>query len=97
MDNGEPIADRTMDNSGPTVDRVMGGDEPIVDWRSRVSTAGLIVGSAMIGLERVLFPEKRKDETEQVTNEPLDKWPKLRFNNAELDQLGPDDDGYWPS
>ena len=76
---------------------VRGADEPVVDWRSRVSTVGLVVGSAMVGLERVLFPEKRKADTEQVTNEPLDRWPKLDFSNANLDPLGPDEDGYWPS
>ena len=71
--------------------------ESKVDWRSRVSTVGLVVGSAMVGLEKVLFPEKRKADTEQVTNEPLDRWPRLDFGNANLDQLGPDEDGYWPA
>ncbi len=76
---------------------VAGSDEPTVDWRSRVGTVGLIVGSAMVGLERIFLPEKRKDDTEQVTNEPLDRWPRLRFGNDDLDQLGPDEDGYWPN
>jgi hypothetical protein len=76
---------------------VLGADEPAIDWRSRVSTVGLVVGSAMVGLERVLFPEKRKADTEQVTNEPLDRWPNLDFGNAKLDPLGPDEDGYWPT
>jgi len=71
-------------------------DEPVVDWRSRVGTAGLLIGSAMIGLDKVLFPEKRKADTEQVTSEPLGSWPRLGFGDAELDQLGPDDEGYWP-
>ena len=69
--------------------------EPTVDWRSRVGTAGLIIGSAMVGLDKVLFPEKRKADTEQVTSEPLDKWPRLDFGDAGLDQLGPDENGYW--
>lgn len=75
---------------------VKGGDEPVVDWRSRVGTAGLLIGSAMVGLDKVLFPEKRKADTEQVTSEPLGSWPHLDFGDAELDQLGPDDKGYWP-
>lgn len=70
--------------------------EPVVDWRSRVGTAGLLIGSAMIGLDKVLFPEKRKADTEQVTGEPLGSWPRLDFGDPELDQLGPDEDGYWP-
>jgi hypothetical protein len=71
--------------------------EPVVDWRSRVSTVGLIIGSAMIGLDRVLFPEKRKADSEQVTDEPLDRWPRLDFRGEGLHPLGPDDDGYWPA
>ncbi len=71
--------------------------EPVIDWRSRVSTLGLIIGSAMIGLDRVLFPEKRKADSEQVTNEPLDRRPRLDFRGNGLDPLGPDDDGYWPA
>ncbi len=72
-------------------------EEPTVDWRSRVSTVGLVVGSAMIGLERVLFPRRHREATEQVTSEPLDRWPRLKFDGADLDQLGPDEDGYWPA
>ena len=85
-----------VDSSDEQPIEVIGGDEPPVDWRSRVGTAGLIIGSAMVGLEKVLFPDKRKADTEQVTSEPLDRWPRLRFGDAQLDQLGPDDDGYWP-
>jgi predicted GNAT superfamily acetyltransferase len=82
---------------GPRTPAGDGPAKPLVDWRSRVSTAGLIVGSAMIGLERVLFPEKEKDRTEQVDDQPLDDWPRLDFSNPDLDQLGPDEDGYWPT
>lgn len=72
-------------------------DEPVVDWRSRVGTVGLLIGSAMVGLDKVLFPERRKADTEQVTAEPVGNWPRLDFGTADLDQLGPDDDGYWPA
>lgn len=70
-------------------------DGPIVDWRTGASTAALVVGSAMIGLERVFFPEKQKDETEQVDDQPLDDWPRLSFGASGLDPLGPDEEGYW--
>ncbi|MDH3294967.1 MAG: hypothetical protein OER95_11680 [Acidimicrobiia bacterium] len=85
-----------MEN-GPSDDVPVQDDEPVVDWRSRVSTAGLIVGSAMIGLERVFLSKREKDETEQVDDQPLDNWPRLSFGTADLEQLGPDDNGYWPT
>ncbi len=73
------------------------GDDPKVDWRKSAGTVGLLVGNAMMGLEKVLFPEKRKVDTEQVTDMPLDKdSPKLDYGDSGLDPLGPDDEGYWP-
>ncbi len=83
-------------------DSVAGGsavdttDRP-ADWRTRAGTAGLVVGNALMGLEKALFPEKRKADTEQVSDMPLDNnAPKLDYGDSGLDPLGPDDEGYWP-
>lgn len=71
--------------------------EPSVDWRTRAGTAGLLVGNALIGLEKALFPEKRKADTEQVSDMPIDDdAPKLDYGDSGLDPLGPDEDGFWP-
>ena len=67
-----------------------------VDWRSRVGTAGLVVGSVMMGLERALYPSIEKDRAEQVAEAPHEDLPRLDFGDADVDQLGPDEDGYWP-
>lgn len=71
---------------------------PSRDWRSTVGALGLVTGNVMIGLEKVLFPEKRKADTEQVTDVPVDKdAPRLDYGDSGLDPLGPDDEGYWPT
>ena len=71
--------------------------EPTVDWRNRVGTAGLLIGSAMVGLDKVLFPERRKADSEQVTSEPLGEWPHLDLAAPNWISSAPIIlNGYWP-
>ncbi len=90
-------SDADQEPDGPDHEPVPEDSEPTVDWRSRAGTAGLLVGNALMGLEKALFPEKRKADTEQVSDMPIDEdAPKLDYGDSGLDPLGPDEDGYWP-
>lgn len=96
----QPGADQPVDDD-PSVgndELTPDNDQPVRDWRNGVGTVGLVVGNVMIGLEKVIFPEKRKADTEQVSDVPIDpNAPRLDYGDSGLEPLGPDDDGYWPT